>query len=146
MADRPRRSYTAEQKRQLVEETRQPGASVSVVARRHDVNANLLFTWRRRMRDDRPDPPAAGASERMQFIPLGVIDRDTDKPTTLAEPTSTTGGRAETRPAAQPERTELSRRNCTIEIELPNGVRLRMGDMIEATVLRRIVMVLKVAW
>ncbi|RWN58575.1 MAG: hypothetical protein EOR99_33770 [Mesorhizobium sp.] len=28
----------------------EPGASVSLVARRHDINANLLFTWRRQMR------------------------------------------------------------------------------------------------
>ena len=29
-------------------ESYQPGVSVSLVARRNDVNANLLFTWRRR--------------------------------------------------------------------------------------------------
>lgn len=29
-------------------ESYQPGVSVSLVARRHDMNANLLFTWRRR--------------------------------------------------------------------------------------------------
>ena len=34
-------------KRQIVAETRAPGASVSVVARRHDVNANQVFKWRR---------------------------------------------------------------------------------------------------
>ncbi|WP_208867582.1 transposase, partial [Mesorhizobium delmotii] len=28
----------------------EPVASVSLVARRHDINANLLFTWRRQMR------------------------------------------------------------------------------------------------
>ena len=31
----------------MVEESLEPGASVSVVARRYDVNANLLFSWRR---------------------------------------------------------------------------------------------------
>jgi len=36
-------------KRQIVAETQEPGASVSVVARRHDVNANQLFKWRREM-------------------------------------------------------------------------------------------------
>jgi transposase len=46
--DRPgRRRWTAEQKQQIVEETRAPGASVSVVARRYDINANLLFKWKR---------------------------------------------------------------------------------------------------
>lgn len=44
---RRRRSWTAAEKRRIVAETFEPGASVSTVARRHDLNANLLFTWRR---------------------------------------------------------------------------------------------------
>lgn len=44
---RRRQSYSREQKLRIVQETLKPGASVSVVARRHDVNANLVFTWRR---------------------------------------------------------------------------------------------------
>ena len=40
---------SADEKRRIVAETLERGASVSVVARRHDVNANLLFTWRRKM-------------------------------------------------------------------------------------------------
>jgi transposase len=42
-----RRCWPEEVKRRIVAETRAPGASVSVVARRHDVNANQLFRWRR---------------------------------------------------------------------------------------------------
>ena len=44
---RGRRIWSAEEKQRIVSETLMPGASVSVVARRHDLNANLLFTWRR---------------------------------------------------------------------------------------------------
>ena len=48
---RPKRRQWAEAfKRQIVAETLEPGASVSIVARRHDVNANQLFKWRRRPR------------------------------------------------------------------------------------------------
>jgi transposase len=36
-----------EEKLRIVEETLQPGASVSRVARMHGVNANQLFSWRR---------------------------------------------------------------------------------------------------
>ena len=43
-----RRRWPEALKRQLVAETFEPGASVSIVARRHDVNANQLFGWRRR--------------------------------------------------------------------------------------------------
>src|SRR5271166_5459486 len=46
-----RRKYTLEQKRRIVEEAFAPGASVSIVARRHDVNSNLVFTWRRKYRE-----------------------------------------------------------------------------------------------
>jgi transposase len=33
----------------MVAETQAPGASVSIVARRHDVNSNQLFRWRRQL-------------------------------------------------------------------------------------------------
>ncbi len=35
-------------KREIVAATFEPGASVSVVARQYDVNANQVFMWRRR--------------------------------------------------------------------------------------------------
>src|SRR5690349_17152310 len=38
-----RRQYSEALKRQMVAETQVPGASVSIVARRHDVNSNELF-------------------------------------------------------------------------------------------------------
>lgn len=42
-----RRRWPDALKRRIVAETLEPGASVSVVARRHDVNANQVFKWRR---------------------------------------------------------------------------------------------------
>jgi hypothetical protein len=44
-----RRSWPETLKRQIVAETEEAGASVSVVARRHDVNANQVFKWRREL-------------------------------------------------------------------------------------------------
>jgi transposase len=44
-----RRQYSEALKRQMVAETQEPGASVSIVARRHDVNSNQLFRWRRQL-------------------------------------------------------------------------------------------------
>lgn len=43
----PYRHHSIEFKRAVVEQSLQPGASVSLVAREHDVNANQVFTWRR---------------------------------------------------------------------------------------------------
>jgi transposase len=42
-----RRRRAVEEKRRIVEETLQPGASVACVARAHAVNANQVFAWRR---------------------------------------------------------------------------------------------------
>src|SRR6266436_4251596 len=44
----PRRRFrTVEEKRRIVEEALEPGASVARVARAHGVNANQLLAWRR---------------------------------------------------------------------------------------------------
>jgi len=42
-----RRRWTAEQKNAMVLETEQPGMSVSVIARKYEVQPNQLFRWRR---------------------------------------------------------------------------------------------------
>ncbi len=44
-----RRRYTAQEKVRLVEQTMQPGMTVSAVARLHGLSPSLLFGWRRRM-------------------------------------------------------------------------------------------------
>jgi len=43
---RARRKFSTDFKRQVVSEIYAAGTSVSVIARRHDINANLLFRWR----------------------------------------------------------------------------------------------------
>jgi transposase len=48
-----RRLWTKQEKRQIVEQTLEPGGSVSVVARAHDVNANQVFQWRKQYREGR---------------------------------------------------------------------------------------------
>lgn len=42
-----RRRWSAEEKVAIVQETYAPGMSVSLVARRHGIAPNQLFTWRR---------------------------------------------------------------------------------------------------
>src|SRR6516225_10885668 len=42
-----RRRWSAEEKAAIVQETYAPGMSVSLVARRHGIAPNQLFTWRR---------------------------------------------------------------------------------------------------
>ena len=65
---RCRRVWSAEAKRRIVAETYEPGSSVSIVARRHDLNANMLFTWRRRARTVGPSADGHGVT----FVPAVI--------------------------------------------------------------------------
>jgi transposase-like protein len=48
---RKRRVWTSDEKRMVCAQTRVPGVSVSQVARRYDVNANLVFTGRLHLKE-----------------------------------------------------------------------------------------------
>jgi transposase len=62
-------------KREIVAATCQPGASVSVVARQYDVNANQVFGWRRRfLAEAKPAPPPA-------LVPVTITAEPDEKPT-----------------------------------------------------------------
>ena len=51
-----RRRWSSDDKARIVEETLAPGATVSDVARRHDIRPQQLFGWRRGMRISEPEP------------------------------------------------------------------------------------------
>jgi transposase len=75
-AQKHRRRWLERLKRQIVAETLEAGASVSVVARRHDINANQLFRWRREWRDGLLGEGASG--ERL--VPVTIADRERPAP------------------------------------------------------------------
>ncbi len=53
VVERPARRHRSKQeRRQIVEESLQPGVSVAVVARRHGINANQVFLWRKLLREE----------------------------------------------------------------------------------------------
>ena len=54
----------------MVAESFAPGASVSKVAQRYGVNANLLFTWRRQ----EARSAASGEAEALKLLPVTVAD------------------------------------------------------------------------
>ena len=62
-----RRVWSAEEKRLVCGQARLPGVSVSQVARRYDVNANLVFTW---LRDPRFSD---GGGEVASFLPVEIV-------------------------------------------------------------------------
>src|SRR5271165_3254173 len=86
--DGGRRLWSADLKRRIVAESFEPGASVAAVARRHGVNANLLFTWRRRF-------VAAGSArprETMSIVPVAIAAEDSPA---ILPPSSGSNGRME---------------------------------------------------
>jgi len=60
---------TIQERRAIVEETLLPGASVSRVARRHDVNANQVFYWRKLYREGQ-----LGSRTDAQLVPVKVAN------------------------------------------------------------------------
>ena len=107
-----RRFWSSDEKRRMVAESFAPGASVSTVAQRYGVNANLLFSWRRR--DARS--AASGGVEAVELLPVRVEDERA-----LAAPVAAPG------PVGR------------MEIVLAAGERILVGADVDAAALARVV-------
>src|SRR5438105_8033854 len=78
--DRRRRFRSTQERRQIVEETLKPGASVSLVARAHDANANQVFKWRKLYLEGRLNlepAPSTLLPVKVQDSPLTVRSAST---------------------------------------------------------------------
>ena len=64
---RRRRSWTTAEKRRIVDDSLEDGASIAEIARRHDLNANQLFTWRRQFGVE-----LAEANELAPMLPVTI--------------------------------------------------------------------------
>lgn len=64
---RKRRSWALEEKRRIVDESLDDGASIAEVARRYDLNTNQLFTWRRQFGVELATP-----QERAPILPVTI--------------------------------------------------------------------------
>lgn len=53
---RRRRAWTTDEKRRIVDESLEVDASIAEIARRHELNANQLFTWRRQFGVETVEP------------------------------------------------------------------------------------------
>ena len=65
-----RRYRSALERQRIVEETLQPGASVAVIARAHEVNANQVFCWRKLYRQGRLD----AKQNPVELVPVRIAD------------------------------------------------------------------------
>ena len=104
---------SVEEKRRIVEETLAAGASVARVARRHAVNANQVFYWRRQYREGR----------------LGKVSSSNLLPVTISEiPTNKSGQVRGVAPRCT---------SGTMDIQLPKG-QLRVTGSVGAEALRTV--------
>ena len=75
-----RKKWPESLKREIVAATLAPGASVSVVARQYDVNANQVFAWRRRFR-------ASAEVATPALVPVTITPEPEEKPASAASET-----------------------------------------------------------
>ena len=113
---RKRRVWSDAEKRMICVQARLPGISVSQVARRYDVNANLVFSW---LRDPRFAPDEGTVEEHAGFLPVEIVDA-------CAEP----GGEAEADAPAP---------GGCIDMELAGGHQLRITGTYDPEALARLI-------
>jgi transposase len=109
---RRNKRWPDELKREIVAATYLPGASVSVVARQYDVNANQVFAWRRRF-------CAVTEVATPALVPVTITPESEDKTA-----------------SAEPAHSDI------IEIEVGGDCRVRVGSSFDARALKRVLDVL----
>jgi transposase len=114
--DRKRRSFRREFKRQVVEETLAPGASVSGVALRHGLNNNMVFKWRRRYLHEL----VPTRSKSVKLLPVSVVEHNGSATPVSASPQAPS----------------------SIEVDCA-GVRIRLHGPVDAEALRTVLAVVR---
>ena len=115
----PRRRWPEAAKRKIVEETFEPGASVAIVARRYELNANVVFAWRRLYRAE--EPGAVSPARTPGLIPVNVIAPEPGVSKVRGRPRS------------------HALQNESIEILLAGGARLRFSGNLAREALKQII-------
>jgi transposase len=82
---RRHRSWPEALKREIVAASYAPDASVSVVARQYDVNANQVFGWRKRYHDAAGAPSDPPASQLIPVVITAEQDGTATPPSAVAE-------------------------------------------------------------
>jgi transposase len=117
-----RRRWSVADKLRILAECDAPGVQVAEVAARHGVYRSLVFQWRRQARDG-----LLVAEPTAEFVPVRVAVADR-RDEILPEP----------EPTPPP-----SRKAAAIEIELPDGIRVRVGEQVSLVALRRVLAALR---
>jgi transposase len=121
-----RRSWTADQKSQIVLESLGPELTPTEVARKHGISTGQLYTWR----------------QRHLNVPTGLVTRAVPR-FAVVELTGSPSpaGAADPKPAEAPPPptpSSPSRPEGLIEVVLPSGVVVRMDAHVDGGALRRV--------
>ena len=116
----PRRRRSALERRRVVEETLEAGASVARVALKHGVNANQVFQWRRLYRDGKF---GAAPQSVMKLLPVSVVEDEEPQEPELPESAPSSSG--------------------TIHIELPGEIRLSLEGALDPDLVRAVLQSLR---
>ena len=139
-----RRRGSPEEKRQSVMETLGPGASLSMVARRHGVHSSVLFRWRRQLATRVPGAhegapprgrPGEAAPPPPRLVPVRLVPAPAEvAPVPSAIASAVPALAAASTPAVDGAAADAGR----MEIELACGARVRMDRHVDADALRRV--------
>ncbi len=117
-----RKRRSAAEKRLIVEQAAEPGASVARVPRAHGLNANVVFHWRRLYREGKL---AAGPEQPMKLLAVSI-----------AEPEG-----------AQRQPEDMVSASCgSIHIEFPGEVRVSVEGNADPAAIRAVLETLRALW
>ena len=124
-----RRKWSPEDKLAIVREMLVSGAVVQVIANRHGVGTRLLYTWRKQMLRAAMTGFAA-VEVRPEALPAPEITGDVAIAPQIAQPQPV--------PPSATIVAAASPLSGLIEVELPSGVRVRVGSDVDGPALRRV--------
>jgi len=129
-----RRQWTPDEKAALMAEVEAEGGRVSVVARRHGISTSLLYNWRSAWKAALAARATACAIGPAEFIQLGVVTDASGQSPPMPITTGAIGAGL-----------ALAERVGVIEIDLSDGVRVRVDSGVNEKALRRVLSALRAA-
>jgi transposase len=123
----PRRSWTAEQKRQIVAESLGPDLTATEVARKYRISSGQLYTWRQQLMS-LPGSVVTRAPMQFAAVELATVAA----PALPSPPPPLSPAPTPTSPPSPAHADSL------IEIVLPSGVSVRVDAHVDGRALRRV--------
>jgi transposase len=132
-----RRQWSAAEKAALLAEVEAEGGRVSVVAKRHRISESLLYNWRSAWKAAVEAVSGQSlAPVSSEFVQLGVIAPGVDDEAAEAKSAMAAS-------ASRGAGLTLAERIGVIEIDLPDGVRIRLDGGVSEKALRRVLAALQ---